>query len=214
MERIYELYVLCDPRDSEIFYVGIGKKGRSTSHLPTTRNLLRRGSTLKGRHIRIAELIAENLVPTILTLETGLTKLEALDKEISKIAEIGRADQNKGPLLNKTRGGQWISDCPRTPEWISNMSISQKKAQNSVATKKAKSNALKGLKRTPEQIENIRRSQLAISDKVSKARQGSGNPMAKACIVNGVRFASMKDAAKELGVKPWQLRRKFTVDLA
>lgn len=213
MERIYELYVLCDPRNNEFFYVGIGKKGRSTSHLPTTRNLLRRGSTLKGRHIRIAELIAENLSPTVLTLETGLTKLEALDKEISKIAEIGRADQYKGPLLNKTRGGQWITDCPRTAEWINNMSISQKKAQNTATTKKAKSDALKGLKRTPEQIENIRQSQLAISDKVSKARMGSGNPMAKKCRINGITYGSLTEAAIKLDVKPWLLRKRFNVEL-
>lgn len=214
METIYELYLLSDTRTDEIFYVGIGKKGRSTSHLPTTRNLLRKGSNLKGRHIRIAELISCGLEPQVTVVKKGLTKEAAMKKEIDLIAKLGRVDQGKGPLLNKTKGGQWISDCPRTPEWLANMSASQKIAQNDPSTKAAKSKALKNRKRTPEQVENIRQSQLAIRNKISVARQGAGNPMAKRCRINGIIYNSMKDAAIALDVKPWQLRRKFSVESA
>ena len=212
MSAVYQLYNLVDPRNNEVFYVGIGQKGRAQSHLGTTKNMIRNGSKLKGRHVRIAELLEAGLEHAVVIVKTGMTKDQALADEIAMIEKLGRADQGRGPLLNRTKGGQWIADCPRTEEWLANMSASQKIAQNNPATKAAKSKALLGRKRTPEQVENIRQSQLAIGDRVSKARMGAGNPAAKPCIVNGVRYGSQTDAANALGVKPWMLRKKFKVD--
>lgn len=208
-----QVYVLLHPDTQEPFYVGMGKPGRAFSHVPAARRLTRQGKQLAGRHLIIQELLECNKLPITKILHEGLTKEQARRLEIKLIAKLGRRDLGTGPLTNRTKGGEWINDCPRTPEWLERMSASQRRVQNTEEVKALKSKALRGQKRTPDQVENIRQGQVAISEKVSLARRGSGNPAAKRCIVNGIEYGSLTDAAIALGLgdRPWQLGRKFAI---
>lgn len=188
-----QVYFLIDPRSLDVFYVGIGNAGRAEVHIATTKNKLRKGLPLHhGRHVIIADLLSAGLSPTIQIVHDHLSKDEAKRLEVEYIAKLGRIDLGTGKLTNRTRGGEWINDCPRTAEWLERMSISNLRAQNTAETKYLKSIALKGKKRTAEQCERIRQSQLAA--------RGSASSRAVACTVDGVEYASMREARRELNI--------------
>jgi hypothetical protein len=140
-----------------------------------------------GRYLLIAELLSLNLLP-IIEIVHELSKNDAAIKEISYISQFGRIDLGTGRLTNRTRGGEWINDCPRTPEWLSKMSISNKIAQNTPETKLLKSIALKGQKRTAEQSERIKHAQLKL--------KAEGHGRAQRCVVDGVEYLSKRDAQR------------------
>lgn len=210
-DKKLQVYFLSDPFTEEVFYVGIGQPGRSKAHVGYVKTVLRRDSTSifhHPRHAKIASLLKSGHEPLVSIVHEGLSKNEARASEVAYIAYYGRADLGTGPLLNRTKGGEWISDCPRSEEWLKRMSDSAKIAQNRPEVKALKSSKLKGLKRTPEQIENNRQGQLRISATKSQQRTGAGNPAAKRCTVNGVEYGSIADAARALGIKTHHLRGK------
>jgi hypothetical protein len=47
-----------------------------------------------------------------------------------------------------------------------------------------------------------------VMDAESRARMSENSPNAKACVVNGVRYASFNEAGKALGEKPHSLRKR------
>lgn len=213
-----QVYWLFDPLTNTPFYVGIGKPGRSGVHVASVKRDISLGKTINPRntrHLHIAKLLDCGVEPIVEILHTDLSKEEARQIEISLIAELGRLDQGKGPLTNRTKGGEWICDIVRDEEWLRKMSESNKISQNRPEVKLAKSIKMKGQKRTPEQVQNIRNAQLAIGHITSEKRMGSKNPSAKPVIVNGVLYGSCIDAANALGIgkTPWQLRRKFKVEV-
>jgi hypothetical protein len=211
-DKNLQVYFLSDPFTEEVFYVGIGQPGRSKAHVGYVKTALRKDSTSifhHPRHAKIAELLKVGHEPLISIAHDGLSKNEARASEVAYIAYYGRADLGTGPLLNRTKGGEWISDCPRTEEWLKNMASSARVAQNRPEVKALKSAKLKGQKRTAEQVENNRQGQLKIRDKISKDRMGGGNPNAKSCTINGVLYGSKTEAARALGLKPWTLVRKY-----
>lgn len=201
------LYFLKNPLTCEVFYVGIGLPGRKSIHTKK----VAKGFTIKQHDLKslyIKGLLDTGQAPIEETVHPGLSKNHARMLERQYIAHYGRLDLGTGQLTNRTSGGEWINDCPKTDEWKKNASASQLKVQNTAETKAKKSKALKGLKRTPEQIEHIRLSQLLIRDQVSKARMGGSNPAAKPCYVNGALYPSIGDAAQALGAKRHHLRSK------
>lgn len=204
-----QVYFLVDPTLDVVFYVGIGKPGRSGTHVPKVRNDMKRGvqSWKSPRHERIAKLLLEGHTPQVVIAHSGVSKDEAKQLETQYIAQFGRLDLGTGCLTNRTRGGEWINDCPRTPEWRARQSAASLVSQNRPATKALKSQALKGRKRTAAQVENIRAGQLLIRDEVSRKRTGAGNPAAKPCMIDGKYYPSMKDAALALDIEPHKIYR-------
>lgn len=199
-----QVYFLHDPLTNEVFYVGIGKPGRAFTHVPKVRNDLSRGVTKwkSPRHQRIASILERGAEPRVELVHEGLTKEAAKKRETSYIAKFGRLDLGTGCLTNRTKGGEWINDCPRTEEWLHRMSESGKVAQNRPDVKALKSKALKGKKRTAEQTERIKTSQLALL-------ASGDHPKAKQCVVDGVAYPSIRAASRMLGIPYASMRAKL-----
>lgn len=212
----YQVYFLTDPSSKHVFYVGIGNPGRATAHTAYVRNRLVAGRSLDPRNTRhqyIAELLHRGIEPLVTIEHDKISKGDAKRLEIEYIALFGREDLGRGKLKNRTSGGEWIVDCPRNALWLERMSASAKIAQNRPEVKAAKSAKLKGQKRSKEQIERIRQSQLVIREMTSQKRRGDANPNAKRIRIDGVEYGSFVEAAKVLTPgKPWQLRRKFRIE--
>lgn len=200
-----QLYFLRNPLTSEVFYVGIGLPKRCSVHTRQVGNM----KTIKEhdtKSLYIKALLDQGLTPIEDIQLVNLSIPEARRVEIYHIKKFGRLDLGTGCLTNRTDGGEWIHNSPKTASWKSNASASQKIAQNRETTKRKKSEKLKGKKRTLEQNENNRQAQLKISAKTSKARTGSGNPNAKPIVFQGIAYGCVTEAAKILDIKPWVIR--------
>lgn len=84
----------------EPFYVGLGKNRRYKDHLSK--------SSRKKKHTKndiINEIISYDLLPIIIKIKEGMSPDEAFSLEIKMISIIGRIDLEKGPLSNRTNGG-------------------------------------------------------------------------------------------------------------
>jgi len=86
-------------------YIGKGKDQRLKDHLRKTNNPIFRNKIKCWKRKQIE--------PIIIKLHENLTEQEAWDLERKYIADIGRLDQGKGPLLNLTDGGD--GPAGRTP---------------------------------------------------------------------------------------------------
>src|ERR1041385_369866 len=104
--RIYYCYVLFDwlgtPR-----WIGKGKNNRMFHHERSSdyRNWL------KNEFIEQTWLMLGD-IPKV-KIQENLTENEAFELEITFIRIIGRFDQNKGPLLNLTDGGEGMANSPQ-----------------------------------------------------------------------------------------------------
>lgn len=124
MNDIFYTYIYYDPsRNNEPFYVGKGNKKRAWDHLKR-----------KNKHPFVQRLqkMRKNNIKPIIGLYSGLDEASAFVLEIKLIAEFGRKDLGKGPLLNLTDGGEG----PANP---------------SIHTRNKISKALRGKKRTQAQ---------------------------------------------------------------
>lgn len=110
----YYVYLLKDPRDEEVFYVGKGKGNRVDDHFkelkryiearaqkryvpfPNTDKLSRMKAIQEAGHKVIAEKISD-----------GLNEEAAFWLEEILIERIGRKFLGNGPLLNLEPGGDW-----------------------------------------------------------------------------------------------------------
>ena len=90
------LYIHRKKTNNEIFYVGIGSPNRAFNLHEQAR------SSFWKRTVDKYGVIVE-------VLETGLTKEEAVRKEIALIRKIGRRDLDEGTLVNHTDGGDGVS---------------------------------------------------------------------------------------------------------
>lgn len=209
--KVCQLYFLFDPRKSLPFYVGIGKPGRSKVHLSQARN----ASYVKLvdlKKITIMKLLHEGLTPVDKIIHDNLSKAEAKRLEKQYIKQYGRIDLGTGILTNRTSGGEWINDCPRTSEWKQKMSASLKIAQNRADVKAKKSARLKGLKRSDKARQNIRNAQLvkAVREKNSKSKQGANNPSARRCSFQGREYKSVIEIVQETGLSRYFVKKDPT----
>lgn len=118
----YYVYVYLDPRklgnskygdlcfDFEPFYVGKGgqydiKGSKRWEH--HIKEVIRNKQVSGNAHkfLKIRKILKEGAIPNILILKRFKNLEDVLNFEIEVIKIIGRGDLNKGPLTNKTDGG-------------------------------------------------------------------------------------------------------------
>ena len=120
LEEKFYVYIYFDPMkpgtftygnltfNYEPFYVGKGCNGRMDDHLYNAKRMNKGGKSPVLN--KCWSLITKfNCEPIISKYETGLTEDIAFWLEIQLIAEIGRRNMGKGPLLNLTDGGDGVS---------------------------------------------------------------------------------------------------------
>jgi ribosomal protein S20 len=91
----------------EPFYIGKGINERYKSHLQSAKKQL--NFSIRNHKInKIKKILRSGKQPIITILRHGLTDNKSCKVEISLIRQIGRADMNKGPLVNRTDGGQGL----------------------------------------------------------------------------------------------------------
>lgn len=82
----YYVYVLLDPRDRTVFYVGVGRGYRIEHHAAEAMRLLNSGQELESpKHHRIAELLSQNLKPGELVIGRYGSEPEAFAVEATLI---------------------------------------------------------------------------------------------------------------------------------
>lgn len=128
------IYFHINPVTNQIFYVGKGKKKRSTERINRNKHWKNTVNKYGGFIVDI--------------IENNLTEKEAFDREVYWIKRIGRKDLGLGPLVNMTDGGEGISGKVFSAESKKKMSESAKKKPKITKEHQDKINqALKG--RTP-----------------------------------------------------------------
>ena len=85
------------------FYVGKGTSDRKYAHMREARKGSERALCVKIRNLEFEKGVE------IITVFENLTEWEAFQHECHLIEKLGRADLGKGPLLNKSFGGEGIS---------------------------------------------------------------------------------------------------------
>ena len=125
----YYVYVLVDPRDGSVFYVGKGKNRRGKAHF----NNWRAGKVVNAdKHNRIEEIVAFGKQPSIFIIANDLNEDMAFAIERQAIASIGRSILTNGAkgrrgvlartLIEVTHNlrriihpAVWLRERPRTP---------------------------------------------------------------------------------------------------
>lgn len=152
LAKSFYVYIYLDPRKAgfykydeyqfeyEPFYVGKGQetskitKGRMYDHLYDA--ITSSKKTFKLNKIR--KILIENLEPSILNIKGDLSELDSFELEKRLISLIGRYDLGKGPLTNKTNGGEGTSGIIYTKEQLENYSKIQKILNNDPIRKEKK----------------------------------------------------------------------------
>ncbi len=101
---IYYVYLYRDPITLIPFYIGYGKNDRCLYHLKEAKTSPKRIQNIH-KYNKIRKILKEEREPIIEIVERNLSKENACELEIFLIEFIGRSDLNKGPLTNKTDGG-------------------------------------------------------------------------------------------------------------
>lgn len=180
------------------FYVGKGHGRRAYKHLER-----------KGRsHFiqKIQKLIREGNDPDI-TIIAMRNESEALEFEKLLIAEIGRQDLGKGPLLNQTDGGDGASGVlvgPKTrAKHSANMKRPEHRAKLNTALKKPETGAKISAGKKGKSQTAIHRAKRAAA--MSIAMKGNKNSLARE--VSSVTRAKI-GAANSIALKGNTNRRK------
>lgn len=120
------VYLLADPRDESVFYIGKGVHERWRQHLLQYR---RRFVQNRAKHNRIGEIVRDRLEPVAYILQSGLTDQAAFRLEQALIRAIGfknltnkQAVSGSTTLLGKITDmwrrlkpvGVWASEEPRS----------------------------------------------------------------------------------------------------
>lgn len=103
MRKTYYVYLVFRS-DGVPCYVGKGKGGRMNDSA--------QGKT-GNKHLESLARKSGGMLPVVV-LRDGLTEAEAFEFEVLLIRIIGRRDRKKGPLLNRTDGGEGFSGARRT----------------------------------------------------------------------------------------------------
>jgi len=171
----YYVYVYLDVRkpgsyvyenvrfEYEPFYVGKGCGDRCYTHLEESSNI----KNDEHRHRKIRKIIQETgNEPEIIKVKNGMNTKDALALETHLIKIIGREDLHKGPLLNKTDGGDGLVNPGLETrkkfsiirkEW---MSHPENKARIYTTERARKiSDAMTGKKKSPEHIAKLPQNQ-------------------------------------------------------
>lgn len=97
----FYVYVLIDPRDNSVFYVGEGQGERALNHVAEVRRLVQSGATLESRkHQRIKSILDDNAEPTTLVIARFDDKKQAHAVESVMINFV----YDYGRLTNAVRG--------------------------------------------------------------------------------------------------------------
>lgn len=119
MRSYYYTYILLDPRKPgeffydeihlafEPFYVGFGSKNRAYDHAKLAKLDI---CSNKHKFNKIKKILALGMEPIVHFHRKNLIKSEAKENEIYLIEKIGRTFDIKGPLTNKTKGGNCFPD--------------------------------------------------------------------------------------------------------
>lgn len=83
----FYVYVLIDPRDGMVFYVGKGKGKRHANHLSEYRNARISNS---AKYAKIGEITAAGYEPKALCVRDGMSSRDALTIETQIIKKLGR----------------------------------------------------------------------------------------------------------------------------
>lgn len=214
MENIYYVYIYLDPSKSgrysyegleqsflyEPFYVGKGKINRITSHLQDYR--LKRKTHMSNK---LNKMISEGLSPIILKLYDGLSESDSLSKEIEIISKIGIRNDNKGPLVNITYGGQGFSGLKHTEESRKKMSFKGENHPNwgkhlKESTRKKISERLKinnGM-RNPEVSEKVRLNNLG-REPWNKGKSETREDVIQKMSQKKIKYRNIKATSKSTG---------------
>jgi len=152
---MFETYAILDPRHPgkytyktisfrfRPFYIGKGS-------IHQNRKYKRKNKQVEGIIRKIKE---NNLLPIYVSLEQFKDERGSLNKEVMLIAEIGRKDLRKGPLLNFTNGGEGVAGIKLTKK-----AIKQRRARmkafwdNMTPAQRKKIGRLSLLNRNPQNV--------------------------------------------------------------
>lgn len=198
-KHIYENLIF----DFEPFYVGKGKGLRFKQHLYN----IKRDKNFSKRKI-VKEIIEETgLNPKIIKIYENLTDEKSCELEIELIEKIGRKDKNKGPLLNRTDGGEGANTSkyriyrPLTPEIkekISNNKKNKSWGKHSEESKRKISSSNKGRKFSEEHKDKLKTKR--AKRKISKETRNKCSKSSKGKI-NIKRFSVVDPNGKEFVTK-------------
>ncbi len=169
MEKRYYTYIYLDPRkpgfyeyslnnnekltfNYEPFYVGKGTGDRIYRHKYKSKEKRRQHMLSKINKI----MIESNKEPIKIKIKDNLTNDEAYILEEIVVDKIGRLNDNKGPLINKTKGGYGSNGYVYTKETLEKMSNSMKTYW------KNNKHPFQGTKRSKEVCDKISKSRLGI----------------------------------------------------
>jgi anti-sigma28 factor (negative regulator of flagellin synthesis) len=154
MKKKYVVYLHKRKDNSEVFYVGIGRKDRPYSKY---RNKFWKAVADKGYSI---EIIHENVLWE-----------DACRIERELIKEYGRRDLGLGNLTNMTDGGEGNQNMIYTPEWREKQRIASTGRIQTEETKKKRALKQTGVRFSEQRKKNISESKKGI-------HLGSNNPSA------------------------------------
>ena len=100
------VYKYTDPRNNEIFYIGLGVRNRKDAHIKEALKykIPTDGSYINKKLERIKDIISNGQYPLIEIITQNLTRQAAYDLEHELIMFYGRFDKGNGSLLNQTNG--------------------------------------------------------------------------------------------------------------
>lgn len=176
-------YIYRDPsRANEPIYIGKGSGRRAWAHL----------KPIKRRHPftqRLNKMIRENVQPDIEVID-AIDEDHAFFLEKCLIAVIGRKDLGKGPLLNRTDGGEGDSGKIISDETRRKMSEAQRRVQGAAQNRpEVKAERVKIATRLMSDPE--RRAKISAS-----CKQTLATPEVKAKLSEAQRKAAATDAGK------------------
>ena len=138
--------------DGTPLYVGKGKDKRAFKHMCSKTHL--------GNVLRKREREGHDIQPIITYHDT---EEAAMNEERRLIAEIGRADLGKGPLLNVADGGEGAAGSRRSAEFKANLSKLHTGKPKSAETRAKMSAHAKTRRQSEETKERIRQVRLGTT---------------------------------------------------
>lgn len=184
--REHYVYIIYRPNGVPC-YVGKGKGERWRMHALCARRGVSRNKWLERIFVKA------NYKLDVVKIQEGLTDEEAISLEIALIAEIGRANKKRGPLVNFTDGGDGISGSVRSRQTIEKIAASNRGKKRSpetcarlreikLGTKQSaetiekKAAAIRGRAKSPEHAQRLRDALIRTSEirriAISKAHKG------------------------------------------
>jgi len=156
--RVHEHYNICGQDfNYKPIYIGKGQGTRVLKHIKSNK---------KSKLVNLNKhLIEVGLVPHYQILEYFEDEVDANNREMELISEIGREDLNQGPLFNLTNGGEGKSGIIWSKEAREAVSIHRKKYFSSLSKKQLKEHGQRSLKnRDPENVkEGVRKGAISKS---------------------------------------------------